>query len=241
MADVTLFISDLHLSAARPAVTELFLTFLQTEARAARALYILGDLFEYWIGDEAATTDEHGRTVAAMRALADHGVPLYVMHGNRDFLMGTEFARLSGATLLEDPTVIDLYGERTLLMHGDTLCTRDTEHLKFREMVHAPSWQREFLAKPIAEREGVARHYRELSKTATSMKARDIMDVEQIAVEATMRAHGVQRLLHGHTHRPAEHTFMLDGKPARRTVLGDWYEQGSVLRVTPARQTLAQL
>src|SRR5687767_9618680 len=150
MADVTLFISDLHLYAERPAITELFLAFLSGEARTARALYILGDLFEYWIGDEYAARNDVRPIVTGLRALADRGVPIYVMHGNRDFLLGPEFARASGATLLPDPSVIDLYGAPVLLMHGDSLCTRDTEYMAFRSMVRDPAWQRDMLAKPPA-------------------------------------------------------------------------------------------
>jgi UDP-2,3-diacylglucosamine hydrolase len=241
MADVTLFISDLHLCAARPAVTRLFLDFLEREASRARALYILGDLFEYWIGDEAADTDEFRSTIQGMHALTGRGVPLYVMHGNRDFLMGERFSHASGAKLIADPTVVDLYGERTLLMHGDSLCTLDVEHMKFREMVRDASWQKNFLAQPLSEREAIARQYREMSKSAMAMKAADIMDVEQRTVETVMRQNGVQRLIHGHTHRPAEHAFTLQGKPATRTVLGDWYDQGSVLRATPSTRALARL
>lgn len=241
MGDVTLFISDLHLCTERPAITELFLNFLKTEARQARALYILGDLFEYWIGDDAIEVDGYTPIVAGLRGLSTSGVPIYVMHGNRDFVMGEGFERASGSTLLPDPTLIDLYGVPTLLMHGDSLCTRDTEYMAFRKMTRDPQWLRATLAKPLAERQALARHIRETSKKSTAAKTMEIMDVTPSEVESVMREHGVHRLIHGHTHRPAQHAFTLDGVQACRTVLGDWYEQGSVLRATRTEQVLERL
>ncbi len=230
MAGTTLFISDLHLCGERPAITALFLDFLAREARAADALYILGDLFEYWLGDEAASQPAHKPIMDGLRA-ASAQVPIYVMHGNRDFLLGAGFERAAGCRLIPDPTRIELYGMPVLLMHGDSLCTADAEHMAFRATVRDEKWQREFLAKSVVEREAIAREYRAYSKMATAKKNPEIMDVTPEAVEAAMRAHGVHRLIHGHTHRPREHSLMLDGKAARRVVLGDWYEQGSVLRV----------
>jgi UDP-2,3-diacylglucosamine hydrolase len=241
MADVTLFISDLHLCAERPAITALFLRFLKTDARRARALYILGDLFEYWIGDDAIDADGYGPAVAGLRELSNAGVPVCVIPGNRDFLMGNGFEQASGAKLLADSTSIDLYGTRTLIMHGDALCTRDTEHMAFRKLVLDPTWQCDILAKPLVERQAIARQYREMSRQNTSTKSMDIMDVTPDAVEDAMRARKLSHLIHGHTHRPAQHVIALDGKPAYRTVLGDWYEQGSVLRVTPTQQILERL
>lgn len=225
----TLFISDLHLCADRPKITDLFLDFLRDRARGGEALYILGDLFEYWIGDEAIHQDEFHSMVDGLRDLSASGVPLFFIRGNRDFLMGDEFERATGGRLLADPTVVDLYGERVLLMHGDTLCTDDTEYMAFRAVVRTETWQREFLAKRVAERDALLRSYREISKTATACKKPEIMDVTQQAVETAMRAHGIRRLIHGHTHRPGEHVFDLDGASARRMVLGDWYKEGSVL------------
>ncbi len=224
----TLFISDLHLSGQRPAITELFLDFLRQRARSAEALYILGDLFEAWIGDDAVLPD-YQPCVDALRTLADSGVPVYIMQGNRDFLLGEGFAAMSSATLLPDPSVIDLYGEPTLLMHGDTLCTDDVAYQQFRAMVRDPQWQAALLAKTPQERLAMAREYREISQAQTAQKAETIMDVNQEAVAAALREQGVHRLIHGHTHRPALHDFTLDNAPARRIVLGDWYEQGSVL------------
>lgn len=237
----TLFISDLHLTAARPAITQLFLDFLAGEARRAQALYILGDFFEYWIGDDAVEQAEYQPIIKALHAVWSAGTPIFLMHGNRDFLFGERFARASGCRLIADPTRIDLYGTPTLLMHGDTLCTDDVEYLAFRAMARSERWQQEFLAKPLAERDAIARNYREESRRSTAQKAPEIMDVTQAAVVATLRQHGVRHLIHGHTHRPAEHVFDLDGATAHRIVLGDWYEEGSVLRCDPAGWRLVRL
>jgi UDP-2,3-diacylglucosamine hydrolase len=231
MPAITLFISDLHLCGARPAITGLFLDFLRRRARGANALYILGDLFEYWIGDEAVEQEEFHAIVRGLRELTAGGTPVSVMHGNRDFLMAHGFETATGCRLLADPARIDLHGTPTLLMHGDSLCTDDVEYMAFRAQVRNAAWQREFLARPVAERDRIVRDFREISKNSTASKKPEIMDVNQKAVEAIMREHGVQRLIHGHTHRPMEHVFDLDGRPARRMVLGDWYEQGSVLSV----------
>jgi UDP-2,3-diacylglucosamine hydrolase len=231
MPATTLFISDLHLCGARPAITELFLDFLRRRARGADALYILGDLFEYWIGDEAVEQEEFRAIVRGLRELTAGGTPVFVMHGNRDFLMADSFEKATGCRLLADPARVDLHGTPTLLMHGDSLCIDDVEYMAFRAQVRNPAWQREFLARPVAERDGIVRDFREISKNSTASKKPEIMDVNQRAVEAIMREYGVQHLIHGHTHRPKEHVFTLDGRPARRMVLGDWYEQGSVLSV----------
>ena len=223
----TLFISDLHLDETRPQIVDLFVRFLANEARKADALYILGDLFESWIGDDddapLATRVAH-----ALRSLRDGSVPIYFMHGNRDFLLGAEYAKRAGIELLADPTIVEFDGERTLLMHGDTLCTDDVEYQKFRGLVRNPAWQQQFLAKPLAERRAFAAQARGESRKQTAMKAAEIMDVNQGAVESAMRTHGVRRLIHGHTHRPATHRFDLDGQAAERIVLGDWFEQSSV-------------
>lgn len=231
MPETTLFISDLHLCGARPAITKLFLDFLQRRARTANALYILGDLFEYWIGDEAVTQKEFQPIIHGLRELTAHGTPVFVMHGNRDFLMAKGFEMASGCRLLIDPTRIDLHGIPTLLMHGDTLCIDDIEYMNFRAEVRSHQWQKAFLSKSIAERDKIVHDFREISKNSTAAKKPEIMDVNQQAVDSVMSKYRVQRLIHGHTHRPKEHVFSLDGQPARRMVLGDWYEQGSVLRV----------
>ena len=224
----TLFISDLHLSGEREEITELFINFLDQRASKADALYILGDLFEVWLGDDFIQPG-YQQSIAKMKQLADGGLPLFVMHGNRDFLMTEQFAELSGATLIEDPSIIELYGIPTLLMHGDTLCTDDIEYQKFRKMVRNPHFTADFLSKSIEERLAVAEKYREASKTETAAKAMDIMDVNQQAVESVMLEHNIAQLIHGHTHRPAIHDFSIHDKKMKRIVLGDWYEQGSVL------------
>lgn len=223
-----LFISDLHLSAERPALNALFLDFLRARAPQAQALYILGDLFEVWLGDDAIHP-VYQTTLAGLRNLADRGVPVYVMHGNRDFLLGAEFEKLSGCRLINDPTSIDLNGERTLLMHGDVLCTDDVEYQHFRRHVRNPETQRQFLSMSVEQRIATARQFRDASRERSRYKADDIMDVNQGAVATAMREHGVRQFIHGHTHRPAIHRFELDGGEARRIVLGDWYDQGSVL------------
>ncbi len=224
----TLFISDLHLSAERPDITALFIQFLNNEARQAEALYILGDLFEAWLGDDMVLP-EYTDAIAAMKTLSDSGVPVYIMHGNRDFLLGEKFTDISGTTLLEDPTTIDLYGTPTMLLHGDTLCTDDMEYQKFRAMVRNPAWQQQMLALSPQERLKLAKEYREMSQTETGSKAEDIMDVNQQTLEQVMQTEGIYQMIHGHTHRPAIHEFNIDSQSAQRIVLGDWYEQGSVL------------
>ena len=225
----TLFISDLHLSDERPEITALFLRFLQNDAARARALYILGDLFEVWLGDDAVLP-AYQPVIDGISALTAGGVPVYVMHGNRDFLIGERFVQLSGCRLLEDPTVIELDGKRTLLMHGDTLCTDDVEYQHFRTQVRNPDTQRQFLALPINERIALAKHYRQESRERSRSKTEEIMDVNQGAVMDIMRRHEVYQMIHGHTHRPAVHSFTLDNHSAQRIVLGDWYEQASILR-----------
>ena len=224
----TLFISDLHLELTRPAITALFLDFLERRAQQAGALYILGDLFEAWIGDDDDA--ELGRTVAAaLRRLTDQGVPTYFLHGNRDFLLGERFAAASGIQLLPESAVIELAGERVLLLHGDTLCTDDVEYQTFRAQVRDPAWRARTLALPLAQRQALAGQLRETSRQAIQQKAAAITDVNPTAVDRALRTHVVRRLIHGHTHRPAIHDWTLDGQPARRAVLGDWYDQGSVL------------
>jgi UDP-2,3-diacylglucosamine hydrolase len=229
----TLFISDLHLDPERPAITALFLDYVANQGGRADALYILGDLFEAWIGDD----DDSELNRAVCSALADcaaAGTPVYVMHGNRDFLLGERFARQARCTLLEDPARIDLYGTPTLLMHGDLLCTDDVEYQAFRVQARSAEWQAELLAKPLAERRAIAIEMRRVSREQTGGKPEAIMDVNADAVIGRMRELGTTRLIHGHTHRPAVHDLAIDGQPAQRLVLGDWYEQGSVLECTPA-------
>ncbi len=236
----TLFVSDLHLDASRPHVTDQFIQFIRGEASKARALYILGDLFEAWIGDDVA--DPVGDTVAsALSELQEGGVPVYFIHGNRDFLLGDAWARRARVTLLSDSSLIDIEGHATLLMHGDLLCTDDIAYQAFRDQVRAPTWQREFLSRSSAERSAFAAQARDESRRQTATKDIAIMDVNVESVDQAMRGHHVTRLIHGHTHRPAIHDFDLDGEPAQRIVLGDWYEQGSVLRLDASGLELASL
>jgi UDP-2,3-diacylglucosamine hydrolase len=226
----TLFISDLHLDDERPFITELFLQFLRGEAREAQALYILGDLFESWIGDDDDAPLAQ-RVQDALAELSRSGVVTYFMAGNRDFLVGPRFAQRSGLTLLDDPTRIDLAGVPTLLMHGDTLCTDDLAYQKFRAQVRDPDWQQAFLAQPLAQRRAFAAQARAQSRLHTGTAMAQIMDVTDTAVHDALRSRVAQRLIHGHTHRPARHRVDLGDRVAERIVLGDWYEQGSVLRV----------
>ena len=226
----TLFISDLHLDESCPAITELFLAFLRGQARQADACYILGDLFEAWIGDDDDA--ELGRTVAlALRDLSDSDVPVFFIHGNRDFLIGERFAAAGGFRLLAETAIIDLYGEPVLLLHGDTLCTDDTEYQAFRTQVRDPLWQAQLLALPLPQRRLLAAQLRETSRQSTRQKAADIMDVNPGAVLQMLHDHRVKRMIHGHTHRPAIHEGLLAGESTRRAVLGDWSSDlGSVLR-----------
>jgi UDP-2,3-diacylglucosamine hydrolase len=225
----TLFVSDLHLDGQHPEITRQFLAFLAGPARESDALYILGDLFEVWIGDDDPDPEKR-QIVAGLRALTDSGVPCYVMHGNRDFLLGERFCSETGCRLLEDPTIIHLYGDRVLTMHGDALCTDDRSYQNLRAMVRDPGWQRMFLALSPQQRLTLADEARAGSKAHIAQAKSSIMDVNADAVAAAMRGAGVKVLLHGHTHRPDVHRFELDGASAVRIVLGDWYEQGSVLR-----------
>jgi len=229
----SLFIADLHLDASRPHITQLFEHYLASdEARQADALYILGDLVEAWIGDDD-DAELPQRIAHATRQLSASGVPVYFMVGNRDFLLGEDFARRAGFSLLDDGTVHTLYGRPTLLMHGDVLCTDDVAYQTVRKQVRTPEWKAQILAMPLDARRAFAAKAREDSRAHTGSTMETIMDVNAGAVGDAMRKSGVTRLIHGHTHRPAIHHFDLAGQPAERIVLGDWYEQGSVLRVRP--------
>ncbi len=226
----TFFISDLHLSGQRPQIITLFQQFLLEQCPQTEALYILGDLFEVWLGDDAVLPDMVP-VFDALKTFTDSGVPVFVMHGNRDFLLGGQFEKLTGCTLLAEPAIIDLYGTPTLLLHGDTLCTDDVEYQKLRAMLRSPEWKAEVLKKSIEERIEMARQAREQSQVHTRAKSEKIMDVSPQAVETAFREHRVERLIHGHTHRPAVHELAIDGRPVTRIVLGDWYDRASVLRV----------
>jgi len=235
-----LFVSDVHLDAASPPATEQFLRFLGTEAAKAEALYVLGDLFEAWVGDDDRDPGNE-RVCGALRALSASGVACFALHGNRDFLLGTGFCERSGCQLLPDPVIVQLDGERVLITHGDALCTDDHAYQELRSIVRQPAWQRRFLALPLSAREQLADEARAGSRRHTSRIVPDIMDVNAQAVTAAFRATGVRRLVHGHTHRPGVHDIELDGEPAQRIVLGAWYEQGSVLHYERGRYQLRAL
>ena len=233
----TLFISDLHLDPSRPAITELFLAFLRDEAMQADALYILGDLFEAWIGDDTPSPAADAVAVA-LHAVVDAGVPVYFIRGNRDFLVGNDYARRAGFRILPDPSVIDLYGRPVLLQHGDLLCTDDIPYQQFRAQTRDPVFQAQFLSQPLEARIAFAQKARDASQARQSeMKQGDratfetVTDVAHDEVTATFVRHGVDTMIHGHTHRPAIHAVQVGDRPCTRIVLGDWYEQGSVLRV----------
>jgi len=223
-----LFVSDLHLDAERPEATEQFLAFLAHEARAADTLYILGDLFEAWIGDDDPEP-EKARVCSGLQALTSLGVACFVLHGNRDFLLGAGFCERTGCVLLPDPVVIELDGERVLLTHGDLLCTDDRAYQELRSLVRASAWQRRFLALPLAVRGQLAAHVRAGSRAHIARAVPNIMDVNEGAVAAAHRASGARRIIHGHTHRPGIHDRQVDGAAAQRLVLGAWYEEGSYL------------
>lgn len=233
----TLLISDLHLAPERPAITAQFLRFARDTAAQAQALYVLGDLFEYWAGDD--DDDALGiQAAAALQALSAGGTRVFLMHGNRDVLMGQALAKRCGATLLADPLLTELHGAPTLLTHGDALCTDDADYQHFRAYARDPANQEKFLAQPLAERREQMRGMRAQSEASKQRKAEAIMDVAPAAVEALLRRHGYPRLIHGHTHRPARHVHEVDGHRCERWVLNDWYERGGYLRCDSAGCTM---
>jgi len=235
----TLFVSDLHLDASRPEVTACFIRFLERSTGTADALYILGDLFEVWFGDDDPEPD-HRDVAAALRKFSAGGTPCYLTRGNRDFLIGSRYASESGLRLLDERTIVEIDGEQVLLLHGDELCTDDAGYQRFRRIVRSDTARRLFFLLPLAVRRATAGRLRQSSQE--TMKPDDITDVNAAAVAAAMRAAGTRILVHGHTHRPAIHRLSVDGEPALRIVLGDWYTQGSVLYWTaggPELKTLA--
>ncbi len=225
----TLFISDLHLCSGRPQSNLCFFGFLEREARNADSLYILGDLFEYWVGDDDLDDPFNTTVIAALARLVASGVPTYLMHGNLDFVIGEAFARASGVTLLPDPTLIELHGQAVLLMHGDTLCTLDLEYQAFRREARSQTWISDLLHQPLAQRKAAVEALRRKSEHEKRGKAAEIMDVAPAEVEAILRRYGYPRLIHGHTHRPARHVHTVDGHVCERWVLADWYQGGSYL------------
>lgn len=226
----SLFVSDIHLCPERPRTTAAFLRFLREIAHQAEALYILGDLFEYWIGDDDLATPFNNEIVQALAQLADSGVRVYLLHGNRDFLIGPAFAQAASLHLLDEPSLIVLYGVPTLLSHGDTLCSDDVNYQNFRAMVRAPAWQQSFLARPLAQRKALIEQWRGRSEEEKKYKEDAIMDVNPHSVAATLRKYGYPRLIHGHTHRPAKHSHCFDDHACERWVLPDWDKEGGYLR-----------
>ncbi len=229
---VSYFIADLHLAEDRPDITACFLSFLQHDAPQAQDLYIIGDLFEYWVGDD----DDSSFIIEishAIKALSTLGCKIYFIHGNRDFLLGKRFAKQSGMQLLPEITLIDLYGRPVVILHGDTLCTRDIGYQAFRKKSRSWWWQAIIKSLPLFVRRKIASKYRDQSATATAMKSQDIMDVTESEVINCLEHHQSQLMIHGHTHRPYVHNIIANNQTAQRIVLGDWYEQGAWLKVTP--------
>jgi len=230
----SLFISDLHLAPSRPALVEAFESLCAGPAREASALYVLGDLFDSWIGDDQLRETLASRVAASLRAVSDAGVPVAIMRGNRDLLLGERFARAAGARLLPEQIVVDVEGTPTLLLHGDELCTEDHAYQRYRAWAHDVSRQRRFLVLPYILRVAFVRWMRRRSRRETARKADAIMDVSPSAVAEAFRTHGVQRMIHGHTHRPAHHALEVDGRPCERIVLADWYDRASFVEVDSA-------
>lgn len=228
-SDTTLFISDLHLCASRPGINAAFVEFLQNTASKVKALYILGDLFEYWAGDDDIDDVFHQQIISAFKKLSESRVEIFLMHGNRDFLIAEGFCQMAGITLLDDPTLIDLHGKKALLSHGDDLCVDDIAYQQFRTQVRDKKWQAEFLSQPLQSRKKQIEAIRARSEQEKTQKSMAIMDVNAAAVIALLTTHQPDLLIHGHTHRPNRHTIELDGRLITRWVLGDWYEQGSYL------------
>jgi UDP-2,3-diacylglucosamine hydrolase len=232
----TLFISDLHLADERPEINAIFFRFLDETAGTADALYILGDLFEYWVGDDQLDHDSLARAVVdSLRRVSNSGTNIFFMHGNRDFLIGERFAREAGLTILPDPTLIKLYGQPVLLMHGDTLCTDDVAYQKFRAQTRTNEWKDATLARPYKARQQLARSIRTQSDTEKSQKAEEIMDVTEATVEEVFRQHHYPLMIHGHTHRPATHRLLIDDHACERWVLADWHGRGECLALSQRR------
>jgi len=229
MRSLTLFASDLHLSEERPGQIDRFDAFVARSAREAERVFLLGDLVDAWLGDDD-NRPPHPRLIHGLRRLSEVGVQVFVAHGNRDFLMGEHFAEVTGATLIPESLRIEVNGQAALVMHGDALCTLDVSYQQIRRMLRDRAWQARMLVLPFEQRLALAQQYRDQSLMLSSQKNERIMDVTPAAVEAAMREAGVRLLIHGHTHRPARHVIDLDGAPAERIVLGDWYgDPASVL------------
>ncbi|MDP3610115.1 MAG: UDP-2,3-diacylglucosamine diphosphatase [Methylophilus sp.] len=237
----TLFISDLHLCESRPHITSVFLTWLTEVASNADALYILGDFFEYWAGDDALMDDFHQPIIRALRQLTQQHTQVYLMHGNRDFLIRDGFSEATGVQLLDDPTLTHISDVQVLLSHGDALCTDDVHYMTFREKVRQPAWQDAFLSQTLAERKAFIEQARVQSELEKSTKMAAIMDINEEALKTLLRAyHYPPVLIHGHTHRPNRHLHNVDGHICERYVLGDWYEQGSYLKLDATGTIMAE-
>lgn len=236
----SLFVSDLHLTETRPQANEAFFAFLEDQARGADALYILGDLFEYWIGDDDLAEPFNAIVAAFLRNLSRSRVKLYLMHGNRDFLLGAAFCEATGATLLDDPSEIAAGKDRTLLMHGDTLCTDDVDYQAWRRTARSRAWQDEFLGKSLQARRNEILGLRSKSQEVIQAKPAEIMDVNEGAVREALRRHGLRRLIHGHTHRPGRHTVDVEGQACERWVLPDWYGPGGYLEIADGKPRLVR-
>ncbi len=230
----TLFLSDLHLAPERPAATAAFHAFTRGPARGAAAVYILGDLFDAWIGDDQLRDPFAADIAASLRTLTAAGVPVHIARGNRDFLLGEDFARATGATLLPDELVVEAGGARLVVLHGDLLCTGDVDYQRYRARMHAPATARRLLALPYPLRRGIAWYLRRRSQAENARKPEAIMDVDAEAVAAAFRRHAVARMIHGHTHRPAHHALTVDGTPRERIVLSDWDDRGHYVEVSDA-------
>ena len=228
----SLFISDLHLCESRPHITETFIHFLKTTAIHAESLYILGDLFEYWAGDDAMRGDTNQAVITALKQLSNQSVQIFLMHGNRDFLLGETFAEASGVEILSDPTLVTLYGQHVLLSHGDALCTDDVTYQQFRQEVRTNAWKTRFLSQSLDRRIAIIEELRGKSELEKSIKSMMIMDVNNDAVKIWLAEyHYPPIFIHGHTHRPNKHSYTLHDHHCERWVLGDWYEQGSYLKL----------
>ena len=228
----SLFISDCHLCESRPHITHSFISFLKNTAKEAQALYILGDLFEYWAGDDSICVGKHREILTALKELSTQGTLVYLMHGNRDFLLDTAFANATGSAILPDPSLVSLYGQSVLLSHGDALCTDDIAYQTFRKEVRSAPWKAAFLNQPLQQRIAYIEQLRTKSEQEKSTKSMQIMDVNDGAVERLLAQYDYPPLfIHGHTHRPNRHSYSINGYTCERWVLGDWYEQGSYLRL----------
>lgn len=236
-----LFLSDLHLAPDRPKATAAFHAFCAGPARSAGAVYILGDLFDSWIGDDELRDRFPAEIAASIRSVTQSGVPVHIAHGNRDFLLGERFAAATGATLLPERHLVDVDGTPTLLSHGDELCVGDIAYQQYRARIRSPEAQRRLLSLPLFVRRLIARWLRRKSRNATSLKAESIMDVDDAAVAATFRDTGVARMIHGHTHRPATHSVDVDGRSRERIVLADWHDEGQYVRIDDSGTARVQI